>query len=93
MHHHAVRACIIGEKKCLCGETICMSLSPEKTGCNLVLGHSGPCRNTAFPESGTWKKEIDPNHRHFADSLTPPVLCGHCGVELYASSDGWAEKK
>ena len=43
-----------------CGVSLCDSASPTGLGCNLEMDHAGDCMNTFFPESGTWRKELNP---------------------------------
>jgi hypothetical protein len=58
-HIHTKENC--ASDKCICGETICLSLAPNgKTLCMLTDGHLESCYNPYFPERGTWEKQPNP---------------------------------
>ena len=63
-HHHSVT--VEDYEHCeICGVRLCESVK-NGLGCNLEDGHEGDCRNTFFPESGTWKKVVSPEKHDFA---------------------------
>ncbi|MBU2036606.1 hypothetical protein KJ866_00120 [Patescibacteria group bacterium] len=59
-HKHTFSTFTVGEKKCLCGVTLCFSAKPGPSSnvvCNLEDGHPGLCKNTHRPKEGVWVKE------------------------------------